>query len=375
MVTPSTPPTRRRAAPRRSPPPTTGGASAPARGRSSSSPATRRPIRSLPRRCPTRATVPPNRSCSAAPPPTRSSTRSADSHASTPRPHRSSSPAPPGKAPPASAPPPRSPPSDLRSGGCTLARQAIVVGGPAAVPPAVDDELVSLGYDEVFRVSGANRYGTAAAIATALGVGQFVDPADAMRRSGGQRRRRPHGLLRQCRRRVPRQCHRLPCARSHHRARRGRYRGRRARRWLVDQLLAGSRPAPRRHRPAPRRHDRGAHHAGRRPRDHPRRRRPHPRVGRSTRSADLTGAETIRIAGSDRYATSVEMAQRLGGWLPNGRADEYSGARWSASPRRPATARRAKGGRTPSVPAPGVGRPAEPLSAPPPGPSPHPAHR
>ncbi len=40
----------------------------------------------------------------------------------------------------------------------------------------------------------------------------------------------------------------------------------------------------------------------------------------------LTGAETIRIAGTDRYATSVEMAQRLGGWWPTGRADEYSGA-------------------------------------------------
>ena len=45
------------------------------------------------------------------------------------------------------------------------------------MPAAADDELVSLGYDEVFRVSGANRYGTAAAIADALGVGRFVDPA------------------------------------------------------------------------------------------------------------------------------------------------------------------------------------------------------
>ena len=41
------------------------------------------------------------------------------------------------------------------SGGCTLARQAIIVGGTSAVPAGVDDELVALGYDEVFRVSGA----------------------------------------------------------------------------------------------------------------------------------------------------------------------------------------------------------------------------
>ena len=65
---------------------------------------------------------------------------------------------------------------DLRSGGCRLARQAIIVGGTRAVPEGVDDELVALGYDEVFRVAGANRYATAAAIADALGTGTFVDP-------------------------------------------------------------------------------------------------------------------------------------------------------------------------------------------------------
>ena len=68
---------------------------------------------------------------------------------------------------------------DLRSGGCTLARQAIIVGGTSAVPASVDDELVGLGYDEVFRVSGATRYATAAAIADALGTGDFVADATA----------------------------------------------------------------------------------------------------------------------------------------------------------------------------------------------------
>ena len=59
---------------------------------------------------------------------------------------------------------------DLRSGGCNTARQAIIVGGSAAVAPEVETELVSIGYTEVFRVGGANRFGTAAAVATALGT-------------------------------------------------------------------------------------------------------------------------------------------------------------------------------------------------------------
>lgn len=60
--------------------------------------------------------------------------------------------------------------NDMRRGGCTLARQAIVVGGPSAVPIGVDAELLSLGYREVFRVSGADRYETAALIARSLGT-------------------------------------------------------------------------------------------------------------------------------------------------------------------------------------------------------------
>ena len=59
---------------------------------------------------------------------------------------------------------------DLRGGGCNAARQAIIVGGAAAVPAGVETELVSIGYGEVFRVSGATRYGTAAAVATSLGT-------------------------------------------------------------------------------------------------------------------------------------------------------------------------------------------------------------
>ncbi len=59
---------------------------------------------------------------------------------------------------------------DLRTGGCNAARQAVIVGGPAAVPVEIEAELVSIGYDEVFRISGDTRYGTAALVAQSLGT-------------------------------------------------------------------------------------------------------------------------------------------------------------------------------------------------------------
>ncbi len=59
---------------------------------------------------------------------------------------------------------------DLRLGGCKSVRQAIIVGGPEAVAVEVEAELVSIGIAEVFRVAGDNRYGTAAAVAHALGT-------------------------------------------------------------------------------------------------------------------------------------------------------------------------------------------------------------
>lgn len=59
---------------------------------------------------------------------------------------------------------------DLRSGGCRDARRAIIVGGFAAVSEEVEVELLSIGILEVFRISGENRFETAAAVATALGT-------------------------------------------------------------------------------------------------------------------------------------------------------------------------------------------------------------
>ena len=54
--------------------------------------------------------------------------------------------------------------------GCLGATSAIVVGGTSAVPADADNELLSLGYDDVFRVAGADRYATAAALAASLGT-------------------------------------------------------------------------------------------------------------------------------------------------------------------------------------------------------------
>ena len=59
---------------------------------------------------------------------------------------------------------------DLRSGGCTTAREAIIVGGSSAVPASVETELVSIGYERVYRVAGASRYETARRVAESLGT-------------------------------------------------------------------------------------------------------------------------------------------------------------------------------------------------------------
>ena len=59
---------------------------------------------------------------------------------------------------------------DLRTGGCRSAREAIIVGGYSAVPREVEDQLLANGYNSVYRVSGANRYATARAVAVALGT-------------------------------------------------------------------------------------------------------------------------------------------------------------------------------------------------------------
>ncbi|MBU3689397.1 MAG: hypothetical protein B7C54_03840 [Acidimicrobiales bacterium mtb01] len=59
---------------------------------------------------------------------------------------------------------------DLRAGGCATARQAVIVGGANAVPIGVENELLAIGYEQVFRVAGASRYETARKVAESLGT-------------------------------------------------------------------------------------------------------------------------------------------------------------------------------------------------------------
>ena len=62
--------------------------------------------------------------------------------------------------------------SDLAKGGCTTAKEAIIVGGTDAVPKGAESDLIGIGYREVFRVAGTDRYETAANVATAMGTAE-----------------------------------------------------------------------------------------------------------------------------------------------------------------------------------------------------------
>jgi hypothetical protein len=65
--------------------------------------------------------------------------------------------------------------NDMRSGGCSNARQAIIIGGFQAISSEIEVELLEIGINEVFRVGGANRYETAARVAYSLGTESIPD--------------------------------------------------------------------------------------------------------------------------------------------------------------------------------------------------------
>jgi len=67
---------------------------------------------------------------------------------------------------------------DMRNGGCVTARDAIIVGGWSAVPVEAEQQLLASGYDSIFRVFGRNRFATAAAVAHALGTGSAPEGID-----------------------------------------------------------------------------------------------------------------------------------------------------------------------------------------------------
>ena len=65
--------------------------------------------------------------------------------------------------------------TDMAQGGCTTARSAVIVGGAGAVARSVETDLLSLGYTQVFRVAGVDRFDTAARVAQALGTKPVPD--------------------------------------------------------------------------------------------------------------------------------------------------------------------------------------------------------
>ena len=214
---------------------------------------------------------------------------------------------------------------DVRSGGCRLARQAIIVGGTAAVPAAADAELVALGYDEVFRVAGPNRYATAGTIASALGTGASVTPGqrcDDPAVNDGTARMGFYANAAIELRASATSCRvlgRTVVVAEGVTGADALAAGWWTSFWQVPVLLHdGDATLP----PA----TVGA--LTTLPIDHV------VVLGGTARISNdivddienVTGASVQRISGVDRYATSVEMAQRLGGWWPTGRAKEYSGS-------------------------------------------------
>jgi hypothetical protein len=214
---------------------------------------------------------------------------------------------------------------DLRSGGCKLAFQAIIVGGPIAVPAAVENELVSLGYDEVFRVAGNDRFETAAKLAQGLGTAPVpgavtactdvaVDDGNARMSFVANSVVEYRTSATQCRLlgrtvvltdgvtgadalaagwwtsffQVPVLLHNgtddLPVATANA-----------LRTMQVQNLIVLGGTA---------------------------------RISEAAvaKAVGLTGATPTRIAGDNRFDTSVQMAQRFGGWYPTGRANEFEGS-------------------------------------------------
>lgn len=212
---------------------------------------------------------------------------------------------------------------DLRNGGCSQARQAVIVGGTSAVPSQVEVELLSLGIDEVFRVAGEDRFGTAAAVANSLGTEPLpVEPTQCLDGSviDGDARMGFYANAAIEVRSSPTSCQVLEktvvladgLAGADALAA-----GWWTSFWQVPVLLHdGSTELPPATASALQTLDIANLVI----------------LGGTSRisetvaneAKELAGAKIQRIAGSDRYETSIEMAKRLGGWWPTGRADEYT---------------------------------------------------
>jgi len=203
---------------------------------------------------------------------------------------------------------------DLVGGGCDTVSAAIVVGGASAVPADVDEQLIDLGLNQVFRVAGADRFATAAEIAKALGTGDAqpgVECVDADV-TDGSARMGFHGNAAVEHRTSATSCE----VRSRTVVLTDGITGADAlaagwwtSTWQVPTLLvdgAGNLPPATESAMNSLVIDNVIVLGGR------------GRVPDQTVSEaeQLTGADVVRVAGADRYATSVEMAAAFGGWFP-----------------------------------------------------------
>jgi hypothetical protein len=216
--------------------------------------------------------------------------------------------------------------NDLRRGGCTTARQAIVVGGTSAVPAGVDAELLSLGYREVFRIAGSNRYDTAARIAQSLGTapppGGELTCADPDTTDGTARQKFYANAVVELRD-SPTSCRllsRTVVLADGVTGADALAAGWWTSFWQVPVLLhdgSGSLPQATVNALLTMPVSNVIVLGGT------------SRISAAvaTEAKNLAGAtELVRIAGTDRYDTSVQMAQRLGGWWPTGDAADFDGS-------------------------------------------------
>jgi hypothetical protein len=213
---------------------------------------------------------------------------------------------------------------DLRSGGCTTARTAIVVGGTSAVPAGVDAELLSIGYERIFRIAGATRYETARLIAQALGTAATTATAcsDPLVNDGNARMAFYANATLEYREAADR-CRlltRTVVLADGIVGADALAAGWWTSFWQVPVLLHdGSATLPLATRTALQ--TLTVDHVV--------------VLGGTSRidatvaaqaAAAASGAEVVRVAGADRYATSVEMARRFGGWYTLGRGTEFAGS-------------------------------------------------
>ncbi len=214
---------------------------------------------------------------------------------------------------------------DMAQGGCTTARSAVIVGGAGAVARSVERDLLSLGYTQVFRVAGVDRFDTAARVAQALGTKPVPDgtttcvDGDVTDSSARMSFYAPSVVELRDGSTSCRLLGRTVVLADGGTGADALAAGWWTSFWQVPVLLTGpdgSLPAG----------TRAALQAtainnvivlggtARIP------------EATSSEAQSLTGAAIVRIAGVDRYATSVEMAKRLGGWWPTGDAADSAGS-------------------------------------------------